>query len=68
MSIMRVTRYTPRPRHGGSFPQHTLATNLDTGKQQTYLSRAFRCTCGEPLMDGDRVLPDRDVHVNCAHV
>jgi hypothetical protein len=66
---MTITRYTPRPNHGGSTPHHTLAIDLDTGEQSEFFSRCFECPCGEDMRDGDPALYDANdrflAHANC---
>lgn len=65
---IKVVRYATRRRHGG-FHAHgstRFVIGADgTIERQRFYGRSFACVCGEPLNDGDRVLTDRAVHVNC---
>lgn len=58
MSALRVTRYTPRPNHGGSTPHHTLELDIETGETCEFFGRYFECPCGEDMRDGDPALFD----------
>ena len=66
MDLLTVRRVVTRPNHGG-FYCHGTTTYTTDGPRNTY-SRSFACPCGEPFLDGDRVVDtDRGtVHVNCA--
>jgi hypothetical protein len=67
MPLLEVRRYAVRKRHGGLFWRSSIRYEPD-GRKSVVLSRAYCCTCGEELRDGDRLVGTaRGVtHVNCA--
>jgi hypothetical protein len=67
MPVLEVRQYSVRKRHGGLFWRCSILYEPD-GRKSVLLMRAYICTCGEELRDGDRLVatPLGIAHVNCA--
>jgi hypothetical protein len=67
MPVLEVRQYSVRKRHGGLFWRCSILYEPD-GRKSVLLMRAYICTCGEELRDGDRLVaaPLGIAHINGA--